>query len=372
MFGKWRRGISGGTVRIALALSLVVGACVLFWASRDYAVIAPNWDGQVRGIAYSPSHMFTEKDNEWVTPDQIDRDLAQLSQLTAHIRTYTVSNGMDAVPEIARRYGITVSLGIWIGSDLDKNEKEIDLGIRTALANRRVIDRVFVGSEAILRGDVSSDQLNEYIQRVRAALPNRIEVSTAEPWSAWLLNPEIGQYVDFISMHLFPYWEGIRREIAGERVERGSLEIFYDDVQNEFPDKPIVIGEVGWPSARPRAQRGERIACQRSQHSTATSCSSRSRMATTIISKKPMTSHGRRDRKAMSVRIGACMTPVATRNSSSAAFCDRFPRGADIRSARRCISFLLGLLILGQMRRVHQFGLSRDGRPCRPVSRQRS
>jgi len=88
--GKWRRGISGGTVRIALALSLVVGACVLFWASRDYAVIAPNWDGQVRGIAYSPSHMFTEKDNEWVTPDQIDRDLTQLSQLTAHIRTYTV------------------------------------------------------------------------------------------------------------------------------------------------------------------------------------------------------------------------------------------------------------------------------------------
>jgi exo-beta-1,3-glucanase (GH17 family) len=59
------------------------------------------------------------------------------------------------VPEIARRHGLTVSLGIWIGSDLDENEKEIELGIRTALANRRVIDRVFVGNEAILRGDVS-------------------------------------------------------------------------------------------------------------------------------------------------------------------------------------------------------------------------
>ena len=61
MLGKWRRGISGGTVRIALALALVVGACVLFWASRDYAVIAPNWDGQVRGIAYSPSHHVHRK-----------------------------------------------------------------------------------------------------------------------------------------------------------------------------------------------------------------------------------------------------------------------------------------------------------------------
>ena len=155
------------------------------------------------------------------------------------------------MPEIARRHGITVSLGIWIGSDLDKNEKEIDLGIRTALANRRVIDRVFVGSETILRGDVSSDQLNDYIKRVRAALPNRIKVSTAEPWSTWLLYPEIGQNVDFISVHLFPY---LGRH-SGQDIRLGSLQRFYDDVQNEFPDKPIVIGEVGWPS-QGRAHKG--------------------------------------------------------------------------------------------------------------------
>jgi hypothetical protein len=78
--------------------ALVVGASVLFWASRDYAVIAPNWDGQVRGISYSPSHMFTEKDHEWTSPEQIDRDMAQISQLTGHIRTYTVSNGWTACP----------------------------------------------------------------------------------------------------------------------------------------------------------------------------------------------------------------------------------------------------------------------------------
>ena len=90
-----------------------------------------------------------------VTPEQIDRDLAQLSQLTGHIRTYTVDGGMDKVPEIARRYGMTVSLGIWISPDLDKNEKEIELGIKTALANRRVIDRVIVGNETQLFGYVS-------------------------------------------------------------------------------------------------------------------------------------------------------------------------------------------------------------------------
>jgi exo-beta-1,3-glucanase (GH17 family)/cellulose synthase/poly-beta-1,6-N-acetylglucosamine synthase-like glycosyltransferase len=239
---QWRRRISGGTVRIAVALGLVVTASALFWVSRDYAVIAPDWDGQVRGVSYSPSHTFTEKEHEFTSPEQIDRDMAQLSQLTGHIRTYTVSDGQDRVPEIARRYGLTVSLGAWIGTDLDENEKEIVTLIRVALANHNV-DRVFVGNEAIQFGYVSSDQLNDYIKRVRATLPNRIKVSTAETWSSWLLNPEIGQYVDFISIHLLPYWEGV--PIKGSM---GFLQRAYQHVQDEFPDKPIVIGEAGWPS----------------------------------------------------------------------------------------------------------------------------
>jgi exo-beta-1,3-glucanase (GH17 family)/cellulose synthase/poly-beta-1,6-N-acetylglucosamine synthase-like glycosyltransferase len=242
MIFRWRR-VSGGTVRIAIALILVVGASALFWASRDYAVIAPDWDGQVRGISYTPSHMFTQKDHEWTSPEQIDRDMAQISQITGHIRTYSVNNGLDRVPEIARRYGLTVTLGIWIGPDLDMNEKEVEKGIRVALANRRVIDRVIVGNEAIQFGYVSVDQLNEYIKRVRDALPNRIKVSTAEPWSAWLLNPELGQNIDFVTVHLLPYWEGVPVRYALK-----SLPKWYDLVQQEFPDKNIVIGETGWPS----------------------------------------------------------------------------------------------------------------------------
>ena len=233
----------GGKFRIALALGLVVGASVLFWASRDYTVVAPDWDGQVRGIAYNPSHVFSLKDNGHITPEQIDHDMAQLSQLTGRVRTYTVAGGMDKVPEIARRYGLTVSLGCWISADLDQNETELSLCIKTALANRRVIDRVFVGNEAILFGFVTPDQLNLYIKRVRNALPSRIKVTTAEPWSTWLLTPEIGQYVDVVSVHLLPYWEGMSAHDSLRFLERA-----YNDVQEEFPDKPIIIGEAGWPS----------------------------------------------------------------------------------------------------------------------------
>ena len=239
LLNRW----NSGRARIALALVFVVAASMLFWASRDYAVIAPDWDGQVRGLSYSPSHLFTEKDHRHVSPERIDRDMAQLSQLTGHIRTYTVSGGLDRVPEIARRYGLTVSLGIWIGTDLEANEKEVDKGIRVALANRRVIDRVFVGNEAILRGDVTAEQLNGYIEKVRAALPSRIKVTTAEPWSTWLLNPEIAEHVDLIAIHLLPYWEGISVRDSLVFVQHA-----FQHVQDEFPGKPIIIGEAGWPS----------------------------------------------------------------------------------------------------------------------------
>ena len=235
--------LQGGRLRIALALVMVVGGSALFWASRDRTVSAPEWDGQVRGIAYNPSHLFAESDQRRISQEHIARDLEQLSHLTSHIRTYTVAGGMDKVPAIARRYGMTVTLGIWIGPDLVKNEKEIELGIRTAQANRRTIDRVVVGNETQLRGDVSPDRLNAYIRRVRAALPARIKITTAEPWSTWMLTPEVGKYVDVIFVHLLPYWEN-----ADIRGSLKASDNFYNHIQNEFPDKPIVVGEAGWPS----------------------------------------------------------------------------------------------------------------------------
>lgn len=243
LVGRLRSRLSGGTLRIAVALFLVVGASALFWASRDYTVVAPDWDGLVRGVTYNPSHIFTERESKQVSPERINADMAQLSRITGHIRTYTVSGGLDKVPEIARRYGLTVSLGIWIGADLDKNEHEIDTALKVVLSNRRVIDRVIVGNESIQFGNVSADQLNGYIKRVRDALPARIKVTTAETWASWLLHPEISENVDVVFVHILPYWEGTDVRNAVARVQHE-----YDDMQNEFPDKPIVIGEVGWPS----------------------------------------------------------------------------------------------------------------------------
>ena len=89
---------------LALALVLVVGGSALFWASRDYTVSAPEWDGQVRGIAYNPSRLFAESDQRHVSPDHIARDMEQLSPgLREGIRT------LEVVEELYRQSGYAVS-----------------------------------------------------------------------------------------------------------------------------------------------------------------------------------------------------------------------------------------------------------------------
>jgi len=68
-------------------------------------------------------------------------------------------------------------------------------------------------------------------------------VGTAETWHVWLAHPELAQHVDFIGVHLLPYWEGV----PVEQAVNYSLTQF-KRLQQAFPHKPIVITEIGWPS----------------------------------------------------------------------------------------------------------------------------
>ncbi|HWA69788.1 MAG TPA: glycosyltransferase family 2 protein [Rhizomicrobium sp.] len=342
--------MGGGKLRIAVALVMVVSASALFWTSRDYTVVAPEWDGQVRGIAYNPSHIFTMRQNKNITPERIDSDLAQLSRITGRIRTYTVDGGMDKVPEIARRYGMTVSLGIWISPDLAQNEKSIALGIRTARANRRTIDRVIVGNETQLEGYVSPDQLNDYIRQVREALPARIKITTAEPWSTWMLTPEIGQYVDVVFVHLLPYWENV--DIRGSLK---SITGFYNHIQAEFPDKQIIVGEAGWPSEGRTRGRAEASAANEGYFLRAFVQFAQEKGWDYYLFEaydQPWKSQGE-------AGVGAYWGLFDATGSPKFAFTGllrTFPQWRGYALMAAVLSLLLGLLVLGRMPRVRQTG----------------
>ncbi|HEX4619507.1 MAG TPA: glycosyltransferase, partial [Steroidobacteraceae bacterium] len=156
------------------------------------------------------------------------------------VRTYSVSATLADVPELADRHGLNVALGAWLDNHLDKNEEQMKTLIDLAGTHQNVV-RVFVGNEVLFRGDLKVEELEKYLDRARAVIGQ--PVGTAETWHTWLAYPELVQHVDFIGVHLLPYWEGVPVEAA---VDYSFAQ--FKRLQQTFPHKPIVIAEIGWPS----------------------------------------------------------------------------------------------------------------------------
>src|SRR5262249_28946812 len=82
-------------------------------------------------------------------PEQIRADLQAIAPYARTIRTYSATRGMELVPQIAQEFGLRVSLGAWLGTDEDRNEREIQSVISLARTYRSNIDSIVVGNETI-------------------------------------------------------------------------------------------------------------------------------------------------------------------------------------------------------------------------------
>ncbi len=229
----------------ALVLALLIAALnILFWAVLNQPKQVPE-GGKISGFAYSPYQRFqSPRDQIFPTVDEIDADLKLLSTRTSRIRTYSTLEN-PVIPALAKKYHLAVLAGVFLDHRLQRNEDEIAALIESTRRNDNV-DRVMVGNETLLRGDMGINDLIAYIDRVRAQV--KVPVSTAEPYWVWMKYPQLAKHVDFITIHLLPYWEKIPRKDA---VGIGVLKR-YNEIASAFPGKKIVIGEVGWPSAGDR------------------------------------------------------------------------------------------------------------------------
>ncbi|NWH09283.1 MAG: glycosyltransferase [Alphaproteobacteria bacterium] len=230
------------SLRSLFALALVAAALSLVWFAQNQTIPAPAWNDRVKGMSYNPSGIYSSEALTAISEDRIRTDLEQLSQWTDRVRTYSVSNGLDRVPVVAAHLGMKVSLGIWLNGDRKRNAQEIDEAIRVIRQNPYVIDRVFVGNEAVLRGELSAEEVGAYMRQIKRVV-RRVHVSTGEPWNVWLANPKLAEEADFIGAHMLPYWEGVSLKQSIDHIYTKMAEL-----AARFPGKPIVIGEAGWPS----------------------------------------------------------------------------------------------------------------------------
>ncbi len=225
----------------AAILTLVLGANALAWAWANRPVEPPAWRGPIPGVSFSPYREGQDPIREiHPTRAQLEADLDLLRPHVRAVRTYTALDGFDVVPALARERGLDVVAGAWLDDDLVENELEVERIVEIANSNPNVT-RLIVGNEALLRGDLKAADLARYLRRVRERVA--VPVSTAEPWHVWTKHLELGREVDFVAIHVLPYWEGVP-------LER-SVRFVFDrvaEVQKKFPGKPILVSEVGWPS----------------------------------------------------------------------------------------------------------------------------
>ncbi|MFO1376917.1 MAG: glycosyltransferase [Steroidobacteraceae bacterium] len=223
-------------------IALIFAAVTLgLWSVLNRPVAEARWPSRVQGFAFSPFHEGQDPTRgDMPTEQQIDSDLALLAGKANAVRTYSTQGTLGAVPRLADRHDLNVAVGAWINDDEPANVQELAGAIALAKEHRNVV-RVLIGNEAILRRDRSPRQMIAYLDQARAAIGQ--PVSTAEPWHVWLEYPELADHVDYLAVHLLPYWEGVSVDGAVDFAFARLAEL-----QARFPDKPVVVTEVGWPS----------------------------------------------------------------------------------------------------------------------------
>jgi glucan 1,3-beta-glucosidase len=106
-----------------------------------------------------------------------------------------------------------------------------------------VISAIIVGNEVLLRGEMPVDGLIAAIREVKAQVS--MPVTYADVWEFWLRYREVASAVDFITIHMLPYWEDF--PISAEHAA-AHIEAIHGRVAAAFPGKEVIIGELGWPS----------------------------------------------------------------------------------------------------------------------------
>jgi exo-beta-1,3-glucanase (GH17 family)/cellulose synthase/poly-beta-1,6-N-acetylglucosamine synthase-like glycosyltransferase len=228
--GTWAAALGAGVIAFGLWAGL----------NRPATDIAP-YHGDIGGYAFSPFHQGeSPQTNTYPTTAEIKSDLTLAAAHTHNIRTYTVEGDLGQIPALAEGMGLNITLGAWLDRHPDANAAELTKVVQVANANPDV-KQIMVGNETILRNDMTVPELMRDIQLVKSE--THVPVSTAEPWHVWLHHPELANSVDFITVHLLPYWEGVPENIAVQDAMHR-----FQQVHDRFPNKRIVIGEIGWPS----------------------------------------------------------------------------------------------------------------------------
>jgi len=268
---KYRKG----KMKIRIMNKLVAAGLVMLAVGQSCSFAAgPGFVG----INYGPYHRPGQSPDAQskIQDDQFQADLSVIAQKYSYIRTYGVEKAgrMDQlVPFIENNFpSMTVYLGVY-ESNKWPGETQAQLETAIALANKysNIIECMVVGNECLdqdFAGEnaVSIDKLIQDIKTVKSQVPPHVKVTTCfgfqsglnpktyadgSPNPYWREGKDYGKRVmtetgaDFLMFTVYPFYG--KEDIKNAQT---NTKYWYDyAVKNIANGKPVILGEVGWPSA---------------------------------------------------------------------------------------------------------------------------
>lgn len=176
-----------------------------------------------------------------ISEAQIRESIGAIAPYTQWIRTFGCTNDLKIVGRIAHEYKLKVAVGAWLSKNLTANEEQITSLIN--IGKTKEADLLIVGSEVLLRNDLTEAQLIDYINRVKQAVPG-VQVGAADTYGELLAHPAVMAAGTVVLPNSYPYWEGINITKAVAFANQK-----YQDLVAVAGGKQIIVSESGWPSA---------------------------------------------------------------------------------------------------------------------------
>ncbi|MGB7401260.1 MAG: glycosyltransferase family 2 protein [Arcobacter sp.] len=223
-----------------IIFSIIIGVLfqIFFWISHNTLVsLIESPSKKVQSLSYTPYYGY---DKKVLSPKQIENDLNILSPITKKIRTYS-SIDAEIILDATTQTILPIDLGIWLSSDYKQNDIEIQRALKLLKKYPDRIESIIVGNEVLLRKDLNKNELFAYIDHIREFTDKPI--TSAETWDIWEKTQDLTNHVDFITIHILPYWE----EVPIQQFNSFVISRYYA-IEKLFPNKKIYIGEIGWPS----------------------------------------------------------------------------------------------------------------------------